>query len=167
MGKERVAIASAFVIDTAIAAAFSSSTINFLEPFPLGAIAKTCCRTLASCSVTSLTRKDGSTFAEYQGGFVDFLAVTNPVLSFSLWDTAISSREVVSSKEGIQYNDERKIWLSRSSQSSVRLRYPPPREEPHRPWLPARPVSDPSANDRSVAKCHWPGYLANCLSDRR
>jgi len=52
--------ASAFAVYTAIAKAFSSSLISFLEPCPLGAIAKTCCRTLACRSVTSMFRKDRS-----------------------------------------------------------------------------------------------------------
>ena len=48
-------LASAFAVYRAIATAFSSSLISFLKPCPLGAIAKTCCR-----SVTSMSRKDRS-----------------------------------------------------------------------------------------------------------
>jgi len=59
-GRGPGALASAFAVYTAIATTVSSSLMSFLEPCPLGAIAQTCCRTLACRSVTSMSRKDRS-----------------------------------------------------------------------------------------------------------
>ena len=58
--EKKTLVASAFAVYTAIATAFFSSLISFLEPCPLGAIATTCYRTLACRSVTTMSRKDRS-----------------------------------------------------------------------------------------------------------
>ena len=50
----------------AIATACSKSRASFLEPRPVGAIAKTCCRTLARRSVRSMSLNDGSALLGYQ-----------------------------------------------------------------------------------------------------
>ena len=50
----------------AMATACSRSRTSFLEPLPVGAIAKTCCRTLARRSVQSMSLNDGSALLGYQ-----------------------------------------------------------------------------------------------------
>lgn len=50
----------------AIATACSRSLASFLEPLPVGAIAKTCCRTLACRSARSMSLNEGSALLGYQ-----------------------------------------------------------------------------------------------------